>query len=198
MPTEPLHIFDPRRNLQLQGFSGRAATTTIHDATETGLSISGILQAAEDFAVLGWWNTYDYFSHLRLRHLPKTDLSGLKLEFDIEYDQTLDGAIRFDAAKYPSVSWDAVTFVCGAGDICEVRLLDHATVVAGGETPASCRLDANGIWPIDGLDWLHLYFRDTRYTVASDQVEGTASDVMVRFAEIINTSRGGGRAIWAG
>jgi hypothetical protein len=58
----------------LQGFTGRAATTTIHDATETGLSISGTFQAAEDFAVLGWWNAYDYFNHLRLKHLPKTDL----------------------------------------------------------------------------------------------------------------------------
>lgn len=49
-----------------------------------------------------------------------------------------------DANKYPSVSWDSVTFVCGAGDIYEVRLLDHATAIAGNETPASCRLDAYG------------------------------------------------------
>jgi len=54
MGSESLHIFDPRRNLQLQGFAGRAATTTLHDATETGVSISGIFQAAEDFAVLGF------------------------------------------------------------------------------------------------------------------------------------------------
>jgi len=47
----------------VQGFSGRAATTTIHDATATGVSISGIFQAAEDFAVLRLWNAYDYFTH---------------------------------------------------------------------------------------------------------------------------------------
>ena len=136
--AEPLHIFDPRRNFQLQGFTGRAATTTLHDATETGVSISGIFQAAEDFAVLGLWNAYDYFNHLRLKHLPKTDLSGLKLEFDIEYDQALDGAMRLDAAKYPSVSWDAMTFeFSGAANTYEVRLLDHATVVCGSETAAS-------------------------------------------------------------
>ncbi len=168
MATEPLHIFDPRRNLQLQGFTGRGATTTLHDATETGVSISGIFQAAEDFAVLGWWNAYDYFNHLRLKHLPKTDLSGLKLEFDIEYDNTLDGAMRFDAAKYPSVAWDAMTFVTGAGDIHEVRLLDLATVVSGGEIAASVRVHISGEENMDGgIDWLHLYFRDTRYTVTS-------------------------------
>src|ERR1035438_1383151 len=103
MAAEALHIFDPRRNLQLQGFAGRAATTTIHDAAETGVSISGIFQAAEDLAVLGWWNAYDYFNHLRLKHLPKTYVSGLKLGFDIEYGQSLDGAIRLDSVKFPSV-----------------------------------------------------------------------------------------------
>ena len=134
MAGEPLSIFDPRRNFQTQGFTGRAATTTIHDASATGASISGIFQAAEDFAVLGLYNAYDYYNHLRLKHLPRTDLSGLTLAFDIEYDHTLDGAMRLDAAKYPSVSWDSMTFECGVGGAAntyEVRLLDHATVVSG-------------------------------------------------------------------
>ena len=170
MAGEPLHIFDPRCNFQTQGFTGRAATTTMHDATETGVSISGIFQAAEDFAVLGWWNAYDYFNHLRCKHLPRTDLSGLKLEFDIEYDQTLDGAMRFDAAKYPSVSWDAMTFVTGKGDIHDVRLLDHATVISGIETPARASLGISGAAPKWGTDVLHLHFRDTRYTVEATHV----------------------------
>ena len=126
MAGEPLTIFDPRRNFQTQGFTGRGATTTIHDASATGVSVSGIFQAAEDFAVLGFYNAYDYFNHLRQKHLPRTDLSGLMLEFDIEYDHALDGAMRLDAAKYPSVSWDAMTFVCGKGgdgEIREVKLL---------------------------------------------------------------------------
>lgn len=169
MPSQPLHIFDPRRNFQLQGSAGLAATTTIHNATATGISIVGIFQAAEDFAVLGFWSVYDYFNHLRVKHLPTTDLSGLTLGFGSEYDHTLDSAMRVDAAKFPSVYWDAMTFVCGAGDpndIYEVRLHDHVTVVSGGETPASCQFDAGGIAPSYGIDYLHLYFRDTRYTVA--------------------------------
>ena len=68
------------------------------------MSISGIFQAAEDFAVLGFYNAFDYYSHLRLKHLPRTDLSGLTLARDIEYDHALDGAMRLDATKYPSVS----------------------------------------------------------------------------------------------
>jgi hypothetical protein len=71
VPTELLHIFDPRRNFQTQGFTGRAATTTMHDATETGVSISGIFQAAEDFALLGWWSAPPRH---RRRHGRKTHL----------------------------------------------------------------------------------------------------------------------------
>lgn len=69
MASGPLQIFDPRRNFYLQGFTGRGATT-IQDAIETGGSTSGIFQAAEDFAALGYWNANDYFNHLRLKHLP--------------------------------------------------------------------------------------------------------------------------------
>jgi hypothetical protein len=161
MSSEPLHIFDPRRNMHVQGFTGRGATTTVHDATETG-----IFQAAEDSAVLCLYNAYDYFNHLRLKPLPRTDLSGLKLEFDIDYDHALDGAMRFDAPKFPSVSWDAITFVTGAGAIHEVKLLDHATVISGSETPASLQLDLSAEAPAFGIDYYHVFFRDTRYTVA--------------------------------
>ena len=171
MAAEAISIFDPRRNFQLQGFTGRGATTTLHDASATGVSISGIFQAAEDFAVLGLYNAYDYYNHLRLKHLPRTDLSGLTLAFDIEYEHTLDGAMRLDAAKYPSVSWDSITFECGVGGAAntyEVRLLDHATVVSGSERPATATVAISGDENLDGgIDWLHLYFRDTRYTVTS-------------------------------
>ena len=61
-----------------------------------------------------------------------------------------------------------MTFVTGAGDSHDVRLLDHATVVSGSETAATVLIDISGDENMDGgIDWLHLYFRDTRYTVTS-------------------------------
>jgi len=71
MASEPPNLFDPRRNTHVQGFTGRGATTTVHDASETGISISGIFLAAEDFAVLCLYNAYDHFNHLRLKPLPR-------------------------------------------------------------------------------------------------------------------------------
>ena len=118
------------------------------------------------FAVLGFYNAYDYFNHLRQKHLPRTDLSGLTLEFDIDYDHALDGAMRLDAAKYPSVSWDAMTFVCGKGgpgEVHDLKLLDYATVVSGGETPASVSVEASGKQAELGFDHIVVMFRDTQY-----------------------------------
>jgi hypothetical protein len=137
--TEPLHIFDPGRNFQLQGFTGRGATTTVHDATETGVSISGIFQAAEDFAVLGFWKAYDYFNHLRLKPLPITDLSGLTLQYDLEILPVNgeEGNVRPDCVRYASVGWDKLTITTGAGDIYEVPLMPHAAVVSGDYAPGS-------------------------------------------------------------
>jgi hypothetical protein len=58
-----------------------------------------------------------------------------------------------------------VTFVTAAGDPHDVRLLDHATVVSGSETAATVLVDINCDENMDGgVDWLHLYFRGTRYT----------------------------------
>ena len=70
MPSDALLIFDPSRTVQLQGFSGRAATTTLHDATETGFQISGIFQEAEDFANVQILSAYDDFDPLRVKPLP--------------------------------------------------------------------------------------------------------------------------------
>jgi hypothetical protein len=144
-------MFDPRRNFQLQGFANRAATTTLHDATATCLSISGIFQSAEDFAVLEWFNAYDHYNHLRCKHLPRFDLSGITLAFTLEMDHDLDGAVRIGSPKYPSVSWDSMVFYVGAAMTpWLVKLTDYATVVSGSLTPSSAADVADYLNYIDG------------------------------------------------
>ena len=139
MAAESLHIFDPRRTVQLQGFSGRAATTTIHDATEAGFQISGIFQAAEDFASVQLVSAYDYFNHLRVKPLRVTDLSRLTLQRDMEILRVNGeaGNVRPDCVRYASVGWDKLTITTGAGDIYEVPLMSHAQILSGGFTPGT-------------------------------------------------------------
>jgi hypothetical protein len=179
--AEPLHIFDPRRTVQLQGFSGRAATTTLHDATETGFQISGIFQAAEDFANVQLFSAYDYFNHLRLKPLPVTDLSALTLQYDMEIlpVNSEEGNVRPDCVRYASVGWDKLTITTGAGDIYEVPLTQHAAVVSGDYTPGSFgfSLHDRDAATLDELllgkptpaltDTAHLHFMGTRWSCSS-------------------------------
>ncbi len=181
MPTESLQLFDPRRTVQLQGFSGRAATTTIHDATETSFQISGIFQAAEDFANVQLFSCYDYFNHLRLKPLPVTDLSGLTLQFDMEIVRVNgeEGSVRPDCVRYASVGWDKLTITTGAGDIYEVPLMSHAQVLAGGFTPGMfgfsiCDRDSQTLDDLlvgtatPGLtDTVYVHFMGTRWSCTS-------------------------------
>jgi hypothetical protein len=181
VPSEPLLLFDPRRTVQLQGFSGRAATTTLHDATETGFQISGIFQAAEDFANVQLFSAYDYFNHLRLKPLPVTDLSGLTLQFDMEVLPVNgdEGNVRPDCVRYASVGWDKLTITTGAGDIYEVPLMSRAAVVSGDYTPGSFgfSLHDRDAATLDELligkptpaltDKAYVYFMGTRWSCSS-------------------------------
>jgi len=183
MSPEGLQVFDPRRTIQLQGFSGRAATTTLHDATETGFQISGIFQAAEDFANVQLFSAYDYFNHLRLKPLPVTDLSGLTLQYDMEILPVNgeEGNVRPDCVRYASVGWDKLTITTGAGDIYEVPLMHHAAVVAGDYAPGSFGFslhdrDADTLdellvgQPTPALaDTAYVYFMGTRWSCSSTE-----------------------------
>jgi hypothetical protein len=181
MPAEPLLLFDPRRTVQLQGFSGRAATTTLHDATETGFQVSGIFQAAEDFANVQLFSAYDYFNHLRLKPLPVTDLSGLTLQYDMEILPVNgeEGHVRPDCVRYASVGWDKLTVTTGAGDIYEVPLMHNAAVVSGDYTPGTFGfpLHDRDAATLDELlvgqptpaltDTAYVYFMGTRWSCSS-------------------------------
>ncbi|MFN3326642.1 MAG: hypothetical protein ACK5AZ_24370 [Bryobacteraceae bacterium] len=181
MPSEALLLFDPRRTVQLQGFSGRAATTTLHDATATGFQISGIFQAAEDFANVQIFSAYDYFNHLRVKPLPVTDLSGLTLQFDMEILAVNgeEGNVRPDCVRYASVGWDKLTITIGVGDIYEVPLMNHAAVVSGDYAPGSSgfSLHDRDAATLDDLlvgkptpaltDKAYVYFMGTRWSCSS-------------------------------
>jgi hypothetical protein len=181
MPSDPLLLFDPRRTIQLQGFSGRAATTTLHDATENGFQISGIFQAAEDFANVQLFSAYDYFNHLRVKPLPVTDLADLTLQYDMEIFPVNgeEGNVRPDCVRYASVGWDKLTISTGAGDLYEVPVMSHASVVSGGMIPGrfGFELHDRDEAALDALlvghatpaltDKVYVYFMGTRWSCSS-------------------------------
>jgi hypothetical protein len=142
-------LFNPRRTFYLQGFSARAATITIHHATGTSIEISGIFQSAEDCAVLGFCNAYDYFNHLRAKWLPRRDLSNLVLTFNPEMNSALEGNVRIDYPKYPAVAWNKITVASGAGVLYEAPLLpDNATIQAGDAARSLVQATLSGVAPL--------------------------------------------------
>ena len=64
--------------------------------------LSGIFQAAEDLAVLCLYNACDCFNLVRLKHPARTDLSGLRLEFDIDYEYRFDRGMNLGPGKHPA------------------------------------------------------------------------------------------------
>ena len=174
-------MFDPRRTVQLQGFSGKAATTTIHDATETGFQISGIFQAAEDFANVQLFSAYDYFNHLRLKPLPVTDLSGVTLQFDQQVIPVNgeEGNVRPDGVRFASVGWDKLTITTAKGNVYEVPLMNHAQTISGDYTPGTFgfALHDRDVATLDALlvgnvtpaltDKAYVYFMGTRWSCIS-------------------------------
>jgi hypothetical protein len=80
--------------------------------------------------------------------------------------------------KYPSVGWDKLTITTGSGDIYEVPLMAHGSVLSGGFTPGSFEialedkktedLDALVGGPTPALtDAAYVYFMGTRWSCTS-------------------------------
>jgi hypothetical protein len=174
-------MFDPRRTVQLQGFSGKGATTTIHDATETEFQISGIFQAAEDFANVQLFSAYDYFNHLRVKPLPVIDLFGVTLQFDMQVLSVNgeEGNVRPDCVRYASVGWDKLTITTIDGNVYEVPLMSYAQIVSGGCQPGffKIRLADRKTEVLDALlvgqptpaltDTAHVHFMGARWSCSS-------------------------------
>jgi len=70
-----------------------------------------------------------------VKHLPRTDLSGLRLEFDIECDHALDDTMRFDAPKFPSTSWDSIALVAGPGEWLHAGRTGTNTALRASDSP---------------------------------------------------------------
>ena len=89
-------------------------------------------------------NAYDYYNHLRCKHLPRFDFTGVTLAFTLEMDHVLDGAVRNGSPKYPSVSWDSMVFYIGAAMVAWMaKLTDYAEILSGSLTPSTAASGAD-------------------------------------------------------
>src|SRR5574343_914633 len=104
--------FDPSRTMYLQGFDRRGAAASLWGAASNSVNVSGVFKDFADFAVVVLWDADNVFESQQFRYLPDLDLSGVILNFDINYNDQLQdiGSIR-----NPWIQWDSLAWQSDAG-----------------------------------------------------------------------------------
>ena len=82
---DPSYKFQPRAAAALWG------------ASETGFNVSGVFGDQGDFAVLLLYQKDDPFGHSRFSHRPVGEITGLRLDFGIEFQ----GIQAFESLRWP-------------------------------------------------------------------------------------------------
>ena len=131
--------FQPHRTMSLQGFDGYGAAAALWGASETGFSVSGVFRDQGDFAVLLLFQKDDPFGHPRFSYLPDGNISGLKLDFDIEFQ----GIQAFESKRWPWIDWAYINAYDEAGNLLQHSLLDLATTMA--KPPKTIAFSRSGV-----------------------------------------------------
>jgi hypothetical protein len=106
--VDTISKFEPHRTLYLKGFDRRGAAASIHNATSTAFTVSGVWSDLADFVVLMLFDADDNFGHLTTsKYLPDFDLTNVVLDFDL----SITNGMYPGSAKYQSVPWGGLSWV---------------------------------------------------------------------------------------
>ncbi|MGC4054591.1 MAG: hypothetical protein QM757_36395 [Paludibaculum sp.] len=138
--AERIYKLQPDRTVQLRGFDHLGASAAVHHATPNGFSVSGQFRDPADFAVVVLYDADNFYEHPDLKYLPDFRFDGLKLDFDVSYS----GLMPLTSKKYPTIDWPYLDVELAGGGRRQVRLSDHATVVATPDAPARAEFRISG------------------------------------------------------
>jgi hypothetical protein len=127
MAAETIYKLQPHRTMHLQGFDAYGAAAALWGASDSGFSVSGVFRDQADFAVVVLWLRDDPFGHPRFSYLPDGDFTGLKVDFDIEWN----GIQGFESKKFPWTDWAYLNCLDGSGVEHQVALRTLATGPSG-------------------------------------------------------------------
>lgn len=162
--------FQPHRTMHLQGFDAYGAAAALWGASDTGFNVSGVFRDQGDFAVVLLFQKDDPFGHPRFSYLPDGNISGLKLDFDIEFQ----GIQAFESKRWPWIDWAYINAYDEAGNLLQHSLSDLATGPAG-RTGASGTFTLNAGTPTS-TDRVSLWYQNQSfdYSVASSASGGSS------------------------
>jgi hypothetical protein len=156
---EALSKLTPDRDLQCFFFRP-SAIAALSSASTGGFTVSGTWRQQFDWAVIEW-NRDNVYEHPAFRYLPDGDLSGLV----VSYEETRANAIPMDSGLFPTVDWPSLRIwatAAGVEDVYFVKLIDHATPIAGSFTSATATFTLSGTITVG--DFIGLAFLDQHYT----------------------------------
>ena len=164
--------------MHLQGFDGYGATASLHDASDTGFTLSGVWGEQDDFAVLVLFDADNQFEHPAARYLPDFDFTGIGLGFTL----AVDFCARIDCDLYPWIDWPYLNVLYTDGTTQQVRLSDYATW-AGSYAAATVSFTLSGT-PTVG-DYVELAWLDRHYNFHFTGSGETLANAMTAMAAAI-------------
>jgi hypothetical protein len=94
--------------MYLRGFDRRGCSAAITNSSSSGFNVSGVFSDIADFVVLMLFDADDLFGHLyTTKYLPDFDLTGVIVDFDV----AITNGMYPGSLKFPSVPWNAVSFL---------------------------------------------------------------------------------------
>jgi hypothetical protein len=140
-----INKLEPHRSMYLRGFDRRGAAAALHSASAAGFTLSGCWSDQADFAVAVLFDADDVYGHLfTSRYLPDFSLAGVTLDFDL----TWTGCQSPVSTKFPSVAWNALSYVqrsVTGGVVTETPgTVALPVTTATGGVQASCTYTVNG------------------------------------------------------
>jgi phage tail sheath gpL-like len=160
---DAIHKFQPHRTMHLQGFDSYGAAAALWGASDTGFNVSGVFRDQGDFAVVVLFQKDDPFGHPRFSYLPDDNITGLKLDFDIQFQ----GIQAFESKKWPWIDWAYINAYDESGNLLQHPLISMATGPSG-------RIGASGTFTLNAglptaLDRVTLWYQNRAfdYSIAS-------------------------------
>lgn len=157
--------------MHLQGFDAYGAAAAFWGASDSGFKVSGVFRDQGDFAVLLLFQKDDPFGHPRFSYLPDGNISGLKLDFDIEFQ----GIQAFESKRWPWIDWAYINAYDESGNLLQHSLLDLATGPAG-RTGASGTFTLNVGTPTSS-DRVTLWYQNQSFDYSVSFASGGSSCV---------------------
>ena len=158
--SETIYKFQPDRTLALRGFDSFASAAALHGASPTGFKASGTFRDQADFAVAVLYDADNTYEHPRLRYLPDFDISGLTLNFTLQYSAGLQ---PIDSPRFNWIDWATLDCIRTNGAPARIRLWDHAMLAGSSFPPASTTLNITTAGQIQAFDRITLWYQNLAF-----------------------------------